>query len=41
VDPEDAAAGELEQTPDGAWYAPSWEPQEEGMMRTTASFPQL
>jgi hypothetical protein len=27
--------------PDGAVLAPSWEPQEEGMMSTTASFPQL
>jgi hypothetical protein len=26
---------------DGALLAPSWEPQEEGMMRTAASFPQL
>jgi hypothetical protein len=26
---------------DGAVLAPSWEPQEEGMMSTSASFPKL
>jgi hypothetical protein len=25
---------------DSVWYAPSWEPQEEGMVSTAASFPQ-